>query len=539
MRRFLALMILLASVAQARPRLVLFIAVDSMGSDEFLRNAPHFTKGFKRLIDGGAFFPDAHYEQLETVTAPGHSILSTGAYPWRTGVIANRFFNRDTGKRESIFSDPEHPVLGAPLSHDDVSPVRLEAETLADRLVLATAGKGHAVSVSAKARAAIAMAGHLGQPYWFNDEVGHFVTGTFYAKELPAWVEAFNAKKPADAYFDKTWTPLLPASAYSGEDDRGYEAQLFGLGRAFPHPVNGGKSQLGRDFYEALEFTPFMDDLIVDAAKAALVGEKLGHHEAPDLLCVSFSPTDHVFHTFGPYSWETQDILARLDRSLAGLIDAATVAAGGKDHLLVVLSADHGGAAVPEEWSKLGLPAGRVDVKTLADGLGQELSKHFGLNPVLGIEEENVYLDERAIAAKQLNGAEVRKAAAAWLAAQPQIAFAVPSDVIDSPPALRGFGPALQRSYFAGRSGDVVFVAKTYQVVGAYQTGAEHGMPYNFDAQVPVLMYGEGIVPGRYLREIHPTDVAPTIAALLGIGMPANSEGVPVLDALRLKPRAP
>jgi predicted AlkP superfamily pyrophosphatase or phosphodiesterase len=533
MVRLALLFMLAAASVQARPRLVLFIAVDSMGSDEFLRNTPNFTKGFKRLIDGGAYFPDARYEQLETVTAPGHTVLSTGAYPWRTGVIANRIYDRESGKREPIFADATHPVLGASLTHDDVSPLRLEAETISDRLVLGTAREGHAVAISAKGRAAIAMAGHLGRPYWFSDEVGQFVTGTYYSKELPDWLKAFNAKQPARAYFNQTWTPLLPASAYKGEDDRGYETQWFGLGRAFPHPVNGGKTEISRDFYEALGSTPFMDDLLIDAAKAAITGEKLGTHPAPDLLCVSFSPTDYVFHHFGPYSWETQDVLARLDRGLADLLDAATRAAGGKEHLLVVLSADHGGAGIPEEWSAMGLPAGRLDLHKLETDLGAELGKRFGFNPVVGIEEENVYLDAKAIASHGVDGAQVRKAAAAWLSTQSSIAFAVPSDVIDSPPALRGYAGALQRSYFAGRSGDVIFITKTYEVASGASTGTEHAMPYGFDAQVPVLLYGSGIAPGRYAREIHPTDVAPTIAALLEIGMPANAEGVPLYDAIR------
>ena len=34
-------------------------------------------------------------------------------------------------------------------------------------------------------------------------------------QEHPAWVEAFNAAKPADRYFKAEWTPLLPEAAYA------------------------------------------------------------------------------------------------------------------------------------------------------------------------------------------------------------------------------------------------------------------------------------------------------------------------------------
>ena len=48
---------------------------------------------------------------------------------------------------------------------------------------------------------------------------GRFTTGTYYLKELPPWLKAFNDKKPADAYQAKDWPLLLPAKEYLGTDD--------------------------------------------------------------------------------------------------------------------------------------------------------------------------------------------------------------------------------------------------------------------------------------------------------------------------------
>ena len=531
-RLALLLAFLLALPAAARPKLTLFIAIDSMGSDVFLRNRAHYTAGFKRLLEHAAFFPDVEYEQAETVTAAGHAVLSTGAYPWRTGAVANTIYNRQTGKKEPIFADPEHPVLEAPLDDEDVSPARLMAETLLDRVVLATAGQGHAVAISAKGRAAIALAGHLGAPYWFDSTVGRFVTGTFYAKEPPAWLGALNDRHLPLADFDRTWKPSLRSREYTGEDDRRFEADWHGLGRAFPHRVNGGATQAGPDFYEALNATPYMNDLLVEASKAALAGEKLGRHGAPDVLAVSFSPVDFVYHLYGPYSWETQDMLARLDRDIGKLIDAAAKAAGGKDNLLVVLSADHGGAAIPEEWSAAGLPAGRVDQRALSRALNEALAAKFGGPLLLGIEEENVYLDDHAIAERKLDAKAVRGFAADWLRQQPAVQLAVSSDEIDRLPPLLGLRDAIRRSYFPGRSGDVIFIAKPFHVVTDKATGTSHAQPYRYDTQVPLFLMGKGIRAGRYAREVHPTDVAPTVATLLEIGIPASAEGQPLWDAL-------
>lgn len=535
MSLLLAALLLSASPASASaraPRLTLFIAVDSMGSDVFLRNAPHFQSGFAQLLKKGAFFPDARYQQSQTVTAAGHAVLSTGAYPWRTGAIGNRMFNRSTGRLEPIFADPDHPVLEAPLRVEDVSPTRLETETLLDHLRLATRQKGKAVSLSAKARAAIAMGGHLSQVFWFSPDQGTFVTGTFYAKQLPAWLAAFNARKEADAYFDAQWKPLLPARAYTGSDDREFEPDPLALGRAFPHPVSGGETRAGKKYREALELTPYMDDLLVKAAKAAIAGEGLGKDEVPDILAVSFSSIDLIFHAYGPYSWEMQDALARLDRNLGDLIAAAQKAAGGAQNLLVVLSADHGGAALPEEWSAAGLPAGRVDTDALARGLEQALAPRFGAGLVAAIDEENVYFDPKIVSARRIDEGALHAAAAEWLMRQPPVALAVPAEALRGTAPAEGYLGAMQRSSFPGRSGEVMFITRPFQVVTDAERGTAHAMPYAYDTQVPILLMGPGVKPGRYARQVHPTDVAPTLAALLGMGAPASSEGEALFDAL-------
>ncbi len=75
------------------------------------------------------------------------------------------------------------------------------------------------------------------------------------------------------------------------------------------------------------------------------------------------------------------------------------------------------------------------------------------------------------------------------------------------------------------RSGDVLFVSKPFHVVSDYPRGTNHGTPYSYDVQVPVVFAGRGVKPGLYLREIDPVDVAPTLSALLEMGMPALAEG--------------
>lgn len=528
------LLLLLALPALAKPpRLTLFITVDAMGSDLLLRSQPRLKGGLRQLIDSGAFYPYARYGYAKPRTAPGHATLATGANPWRHGIVDNRIIDRATGKPERVFPDATHPVLEAPLSNEDVSPANLMAETVADRLRLATQEQGKAIALSGKARSAIPLAGRLGQAYWYDETVGKFVTGTWYTKELPGWLKAFNAANTPETWFGKvTWEPLMPRSAYTGEDDRPYEGEFYGLGRTFPHPLTGGLSSPGPQAYTAFAISPLSMDLVVKAARAAIDGEGLGKDEVPDLLAVSFSATDRVFHQYGPNSWEMQDTMYRLDKALGDLVAVAARAAGGRDNLLVVLSADHGGAAVPEHWAAEGMDAQRVDPGALSKGLTEALRAQFGGDILATVEELDVYLGGKTLEGGKVDGAAVRRAAAAWLSKQPAVQFAVARDDLYSVPDVAGLVMPLRRGYYPGRSGDVLFVVKPFHVISADASGTNHGTPYAYDQLVPFILAGKGVKPGTYMREISTTDVAPTVAAALGLNLPASAEVEPRYEAL-------
>ncbi|OJT20863.1 phosphodiesterase [Archangium sp. Cb G35] len=534
MLRILSLLLLLTALPAlaAPPRLTLFITVDALGSDLLLRSKPRLKGGLRQLIDSGAFYPYARYGYAKPRTAPGHTTLATGANPWRHGIVDNRIIDRATGKPERVFPDPAHPVLEAPLSMEDVSPANLMAETFADRLRLSTQEQGKVIALSGKARSAIPLAGRLGQAYWFDETVGKFTTGTWYTKELPDWLKAFNAANPTAAWFNKTWEPLLPRTAYVGEDDRPYEGEHYGLGRVFPHPLTGGLPSPGPQSYTAFAISPLSLDLVVKAARAAIEGEGLGKDAVPDVLAVSFSATDRVFHQYGPNSWEMQDTMHRLDKAVGDLVALAERAAGGRANLLVVLSADHGGAAVPEHWAASGVGAERVDPRALSKGLTEALRAQFGGDITATVEELDVYLGGKTLEGGKVDGAAVRRAAAAWLVKQPAVTLAVASDDLYTTPDVAGLVEPLRRGYYAGRSGDVLFVVKPFHVISTETVGTNHGTPYAYDQLVPVILAGKGVKPGIYPREISTTDVAPTVSAVLEMNLPASAEGEPRHEAL-------
>ncbi|GMU01405.1 alkaline phosphatase family protein [Corallococcus caeni] len=535
MSRFLAaLLVLFALPAAAKaPKLTLFISVDAMGSDLLLRSRPRLTGGLGRLLSTGAYYPYARYAYAEARTAPGHATLATGANPWRHGIVDNDVYDRAAGQAVQVYTDPTHPVLnGETPPGSDTSPVNLMAETLADRLRVSTQGRGKVVALSYKSRAAIPLAGRQGQAWWFDEATGRMVTSTWYAKAEPAWMQAFNARKLADATFSKTWELLRPRAEYVGDDDRAVEPEAYGMGRVFPHALKGGLQAPGPASYRAFAVSGFSHDLLVQAAKAAIEGEGLGRDEVPDILAVSFSGTDAVFHAFGPYSWEMQDTMLRLDQAMGELIAAAERAAGGKANLVIALSADHGGAEIPEAWAQAGVPAARLNPVEAAKGLAQELKAKFGVDVTVKLLELDVYLGGKALDDGKVDAVAVRRAAAAWLAKQPYTVWAVAKDDLATAADPDGLMAAMRRGYYPMRSGDVLYMSKPFQVISDYPRGTNHGTPYSYDTQVPVVFAGKGVKAGLYLEEINPVDVAPTLSALLEMGMPASAEGKPRAEAL-------
>src|SRR5215813_12088204 len=97
---------------QKRPRLVLLIVVDQFRYDYLERFGDLFgSNGFRRLMRDGASWTQSNYDHMPTYTAPGHGTMMTGAYPAESGIIANEWPDRTTGKRVTSVSDTTVKLL--------------------------------------------------------------------------------------------------------------------------------------------------------------------------------------------------------------------------------------------------------------------------------------------------------------------------------------------------------------------------------------------------------------------------------------------
>ncbi len=515
-----------------RPKLVVVIAIDQFRADFLTRLDPYLSEGgLKQLRREGASFT-GHYGHYATYTGPGHALLLSGSYPYINGISTNKFFNQASQRSEAMVFDANAKILGLEKTDPDmdVSPRNFLGSTVGDELSLASGGQSKTIALATKGRGAILMGGRLGKTYWMNDDTGEMTTSTYYQRALPAWVTAWNATKVADSYFGKTWDRLLPAAAYatSMADEAPFEGGSKGLGKTFPHTVNGKLTAPGPAYYEALTMSPFGNDYELAFARAAVEGEQLGARGVTDLLAISLSAPDLAGHDFGPFSQEAQDIGLRTDRQIGEFL-SWLYGKVDKREVLVVVSADHGATPVPEQMAAKGFSAGRIKKKTIGDAVEAALVEKFGGERwVSALEDPHIFLNRKLIAEKKLDPAEVQRVAGEAAAGIEGFGgFFTRTQLLRGEVPDTEMGRALQRTYYAPRGGDVVMWMLPFYFWGKYaekDAGSTHGTSYRYDAEVPVLISGAGVKPGRYgTREM--IDLAPTLSYLLGVATPAGSEG--------------
>ncbi len=543
-----------ATVAQETPKLILQITVDQLRGDLPTRYYDRLGDGgFRYLWDSGVVYRNAHHAHANTETIVGHATLATGAHPSGHGMVGNLWFDRETGFTTYNVEDPDYRLLteGASVDADTEidptqraarsdgrSPAAILVTTFADELRSNTGGKAKAIGVSVKDRGAISMAGHAGTAYWFSKASGGFVTSTYYLDQYPDWVNVFNDGKPAQRFAGTAWQLLHDQEGYlfGDTDDREWETDVGGFGRVVPHSEGDGSSPY---FTTWLTLSPAGDELVLDFAKAALVGEQLGQDNITDYLSVSFSATDYVGHVFGPSSLEGEDNILRLDRTLAALF-AFVDSEVGLENTLIVLSADHGGPDAPGYLNSLGIPAGYVEPETWdRDAAIERIKNEFGIKGELIETYEHPYLyfsadvkNDSRIDQETLEDAVVEE-----LSKFPGVSLAVSSSAL-----RRGNLPdtdlyrAVIRNFHPKRSGDVFIVFEPNWFINNFDgltVASTHGSPWNYDTHVPIVFTGAGLAPMTVARRVHTVDIAPTLAAYFGTKIPSGSVGEPLKEVLR------
>ena len=504
MRKFLMVLLVLCSTigAQAetkfneRPKLVVGIVVDQMRWDYLGRYYDQFqTDGFRRLIDEGYSCDNCLINYLPTVTAIGHTSAYTGTTPAFHGICGNDFFIDD----EKAYCCGDSTVM--PVGTDNnkrgkMSPRNLLSTTIGDQLRMHTDFRSKVVGVSYKDRAAILPAGRSANgAYWLDTDNGQFITSTYYRDELPDWAKAYNQQLKKNK-----------------------ELQKVGM---------------------RVGFYPLCGHITADMAIAAMKGEQLGQGEATDMLCISFSQTDVIGHEWSTRGEHTDEAYLELDRDIAKLLKAFDEQVG-KGNYIVFLTADHG-AAHNFQWMedhKMAGGAWRVKEDVMGSGLKAYLRDKLGadLSIINGINSYRVYLNHGRIAKLGLELSKVKEALIDYARQMPHVQFVMDFEKVNTwsvPDVIRS---RALLGYHPHRSGDLLLVLEAgwyeFWTGGSSPVGTTHGEWNPYDAHIPLLFYGWKVEHGSTSREVHITDIAPTICQKLHIQQPNACVGEAIIEVV-------
>jgi arylsulfatase A-like enzyme len=256
---------------------------------------------------------------------------------------------------------------------------------------------------------------------------------------------------------------------------------------------------------------------------------RLDQGAATDILAISLAATDYVGHSYGTEGVEMCLQLLALDRELGAFFEKLD--ATGVDYA-VVLTADHGGHDLPERHREhAAATAARVDPALGAQATGKKIAAEMKLQGQVLYGDGpfgDMYVDPALSARKR---AKVVARAKALYLAHPQVAAVFTRAEIAAvrppagPPDAWSLAERERASFDPQRSGDLVVLLQPWITPISDPTGgyvATHGSPWDYDRRVPILFWRKGITPFEQPLPVETVDIAPTLAALIGLAVPAG-----------------
>ena len=499
------------------PRLIVAISVDQYSADLFAEYRRSYRKGLARLQQG-AVFPSGYQSHAATETCPGHATLLTGVHPARSGIVANTWYEPGSARAaKPIYcaederdpkSSPKDPVVSA---------VHLKVPTLGEYLKAANPASRN-VAVSAKDRAVMMMGGHqIDAAYWWKG-AGFVTLGG-------------RTLSPAAVRENAAITKVLAKGAGP--------FKMPDMCRATNRSVAVGKAAVGTGAFalekakpDQFRISPRMDAATVDLANALVDEMGLGQGAAADVLSVSLSATDYIGHATGTAGLEMCIQMAELDKSIGRLLNHLDDK--GIDYL-VVLTADHGGLDTPERADLQGYPlAVRVDQSLSPKALSKDVAARTGIvladTPLVFGEGGDLYINRLL---KPTDRARAIDALMQIIKPNPQVAAVFTNDELAKTPMPSGnpqdwsLKDRARASYDPVRSGDVVvLLARGITPIPEPMPGsyiATHGSAWDYDRRVPMLFWRSGMMRFEQPQPVETVDIAPTLAAILGLQVPDGS----------------
>ncbi|MGA2146280.1 MAG: alkaline phosphatase family protein [Bryobacteraceae bacterium] len=463
-----------------RPQLTVCILLEHFQPDLVDSAWERFSPGgFRRLLERGSYFPDCRH-LASTFSSTTLATLATGAWPAQHGIVADWCYDRAIRKPVRLgYEDLFATTLAAQVAAQDRARVTVVAlDPLHARLVTAGASAGR---------------------FWMDDN------GRFAASGSPPdWLDSFNQSHSPDALHDARWmaqgarpeTPPLRVLRYDAA-----------------HP---------KEFLELYRASPFAQNAQFELAYEVIARASLGQNGIFDLLYLVVSSSALLGYETGSQSPLLQQMILRLDRDLASLLDRLSHEFGDAGFSLIV-AGGHGAPPLPSDAAR---PRMAVNGESVAQTIEKALAL-AKLGHVATYLYPFVYLDPDP--ATNLDA--VRDHAAAAAMNYPAVAAAFTASGACS--VHDQWEERFRNSFHPKRSGDLMLSYRPEYVEDYGQKrGISYGSIYNYDVRTPLCLYGPQFLAGVFEQPIEAVDLAPTLARTIGVASPSSAAGRVLSEAL-------
>jgi len=544
-RRYLFILILIThfsslfaqneTKASAKPKLVIGIVVEQMRYEYLTRFWDKFgEQGFKKLIQNGTSCLNANIDYMYSQTLPGCATIATGANPAQHGIIGDEWYDRIKNKVTAATAGEITATLSDAERDKNYTPAKLSVSTIGDELKLANRFS-RVLSISMDPSSAVLLAGHNAEgAYWMDEQTGEWVTSSYYRSKPIPWITDFSLKRMTEIYMDEIWAPRLPFVNYTEclPDKNDYEIGIKDK-TTFPYLL----SQIADTYkkYKALKQTPFGNTYTLDFAIQTILGENLGKDNNPDLLMISFSPTESIGTKFGPRSMELEDTYIRLDEALAFFIQFVEKELG-KQNVLFFLTSTSGTSENNKYLSDNKLPSGQFKQAKAEQMLLTYLNALYGSQEWISyFSKQTVYLNQDKIEDLRLSLSEIQNKSANFLVKLSGIAQVTTSNQIQTTSSSDATTRKIANNYNQKRSGDLFITLEPGWTEQTMTEASTHNTGYSCDTHIPLIWYGWNVNHTTITRPLSLADIAPTISAILDIQNPNAATGNAIWEIVKNK----
>lgn len=506
------------------PKVTLIFVIDQFPYRYTTQLRSNLQSGFKRFLDNGTLFINAHQPHGMPATCTGHTALNTGAYADIHGIVGNTWYSK--GKKVACDDNDNSPVINprGGLYEESKGSDSILVDGISDQFALASTPENprETYSFGVKSRAAIATSNKLGHPFWVDTQTGMFTTSTAYHKEIPEWLVAFNTSH-------KRIEPIVWKSKYANPAAYPFSAKSYAYKGDAKQLIDTEIpiDQNAKSPYNKMLLTPFANQFVLDACCACMDTFFQQQKDGSLLIWACLGSLDKIGHMYGPLSKEVWDMIYWLDDQIdACITHAATLV--GSENVLSILTSDHGVPPIPEEAYAMGLTNSiRLDGKKLLAEINQCIEEEFGIpHAVHDMKNSSFYFSNTIRNMPKEIKHKLAKRIQKQLHCSPYIAHAWLPDELDAQISPKSSVPyKLKRQLFKERSGDIIIETRPYVLLTMRKTGVGHVAPYTYNTHVPLFfLWPNHLEPRTIDTQVTTTQLAPTLAKILNVPQPAGAE---------------